>query len=80
MLDNRMQCMPGDAVWLVGERRSTGEQKYCVSNLPADTTIKTLAATIKARGICEQTTSSSRRSWGSTTSKGHPGRDSIDMH
>jgi hypothetical protein len=27
MLDNRMQCMPGDEVWLVGERRSTGEQK-----------------------------------------------------
>src|SRR5471030_2108201 len=25
MLDNRMQCMPGDEVWLVGERRSTGE-------------------------------------------------------
>jgi SRSO17 transposase len=54
MLDNRMQCMPGDEVWLVGERRSTGEQKYYVSNLPADTTIKTLAATIKARWICEQ--------------------------
>ena len=36
MLDNRMQCMPGDEVWLVGERRSTGEQKYYVSNLPAD--------------------------------------------
>jgi SRSO17 transposase len=54
MLDNRMQCMPGDEVWLVGERRSTGEQKYYVSNLPADATIKTLAATIKARRICEQ--------------------------
>ena len=26
MLDNRMQCMPGDEVWLVGERRATGEQ------------------------------------------------------
>ena len=25
MRDNRMQCMPGDEVWLVGERRSTGE-------------------------------------------------------
>src|ERR1700691_3808294 len=24
MLDNRMQCMPGNEVWLVGERRSTG--------------------------------------------------------
>jgi SRSO17 transposase len=54
MLDNRMQCMPGDEVWLVGERRSTGEQKYYVSNLPADTTLKTLAAAIKARWICEQ--------------------------
>ena len=54
MLDNRVQCMPGDEVWLVGERRSTGEQKYYVSNLPADATIKTLAATIKARWICEQ--------------------------
>ena len=26
MLDERMQCMPGEEVWLVGERRSTGEQ------------------------------------------------------
>src|SRR5467141_1621790 len=34
--------------------RATGEQKYYVSNLPADATIKTLAATIKARWVCEQ--------------------------
>jgi SRSO17 transposase len=54
MLDNRVQCMPGDDVWLVGERRSTGEQKYYVSNLPADTTLKMLVATIKARWVCEQ--------------------------
>ena len=54
MLDNRVQCMPGEEVWLVGERRSTGEQKYYLSNLPADTTIKTLAAAIKARWVCEQ--------------------------
>jgi SRSO17 transposase len=54
MIDNRMQCMPGDEVWLVGERRSTGEEKYYVSNLPADATLKTLAATIKARWVCEQ--------------------------
>lgn len=46
--------MPGDEVWLVGERRSTGEQKYYVSNLPADTAIKTLVAAIKARWVCEQ--------------------------
>jgi len=54
MLDNRMQCMPGEEVWLVGERRSTGEKKYYVSNLPANTSLKTLAATIKARWVCEQ--------------------------
>ena len=54
MLDKRVQNMPGDEVWLVGERRSTGEQKYYVSNLPVDATIKTLAATIKARWVCEQ--------------------------
>jgi len=54
MQGNRMQCMPGDEVWLVGERRSTGEQKYYVSNLPADATLKMLAAAIKARWICEQ--------------------------
>jgi SRSO17 transposase len=54
MLDNRMQCMPGEEVWLVGERRSTGERKYYVSNLPADATLKRLAATIKARWVCEQ--------------------------
>ena len=54
MRDNRVQCMPGDEVWLVGERRSTGEQKYYVSNLPADATIKTLVTAIKARWVCEQ--------------------------
>lgn len=54
MLDSRSQCMPGDEVWLVGERRSTGEQKYYVSNLPADATLKMLAIAIKARWICEQ--------------------------
>jgi SRSO17 transposase len=54
MLDERMQCMPGGEVWLVGERRSTGEQKYYVSNLPGDATIRVLAAAIKARWVCEQ--------------------------
>ena len=54
MLDNRVQGMPGDEVWLVGERRSTGAQKYYVSNLPPDASLKMLAATIKARWVCEQ--------------------------
>jgi SRSO17 transposase len=54
MSDNRVQAMPGDEVWLVGERRSTGEQKYYASNLPANATLKMLATAIKARWVCEQ--------------------------
>ncbi|CAL4868367.1 IS701 family transposase ISNha1 [Asticcacaulis sp. MM231] len=55
MSDGRVQAMPGEEeVWLVGERRSTGEQKYYLSNLPADAPLKMLAAAIKARWICEQ--------------------------
>jgi SRSO17 transposase len=46
--------MPGEEVWLVGERRSSGEQKYYLSNLPADTSLKRLASAIKARWVCEQ--------------------------
>ncbi len=48
------QHLPGEEVWLVGEHRSTGERKYYLSNLPADTPIKALAGAIKARWICEQ--------------------------
>jgi SRSO17 transposase len=54
MRDQRVQRMPGEEVWLVGERRSTGEQKYYVSNLPPGVSLKKLAATIKARWVCEQ--------------------------
>ncbi len=52
--DKGMQHMPGEEVWLVGERRASGEQKYYLANLPAETGLKTLAATIKARWVCEQ--------------------------
>lgn len=45
---------PGDEVWLVGERRATGERKYYLANLPADAMLEELAATIKARWVCEQ--------------------------
>ena len=48
------QHMPGEEVWLVGERRASGERKYYLSNLPADTGLKRLAAAIKARWVCEQ--------------------------
>ncbi len=48
------QHMPGEEVWLVGERRWSGERKYYLSNLPADTPLRRLAAAIKARWVCEQ--------------------------
>ena len=48
------QHLPGEGVWLVGEHHSTGERKYNLSSLPADTANKTLAGAIKARWICEQ--------------------------
>ena len=48
------QHMPGEEVWLVGERRSSGERKYYVSNLPAETPLKRLASTIKAHWVGEQ--------------------------
>ena len=55
MADGRVQAMPGDEeVWLIGERRASGERKYYASNLAADTSLKALAAAIKARWICEQ--------------------------
>jgi SRSO17 transposase len=48
------QHMPGEEVWLVGERRASGERKYYLANLPADAPLRRLAAAIKARWVCEQ--------------------------
>lgn len=52
--DKGQQHMPGEEAWLVGERRASGEKKYYLSNLPAETDLAALAATIKARWVCEQ--------------------------
>ncbi|HEX2185421.1 MAG TPA: IS701 family transposase [Chloroflexota bacterium] len=46
--------LPGDEVWLVGEHRASGERKYYLANLPAETPLEELAAVIKARWVCEQ--------------------------
>ena len=43
-----------EEAWLIGEHRLSGEKKYYLANLPAKTGLRTLAATIKARWICEQ--------------------------
>ncbi|MFY9952177.1 IS701 family transposase, partial [Bradyrhizobium sp.] len=52
--DMGQQHLPGDEAWLIGEHRTSGEKKYYLANLPAKTDLRTLAATIKARWICEQ--------------------------
>ena len=38
----------------MGESRASGERKDDLSNLPADTDLRTLASAIKARWACEQ--------------------------
>src|ERR1044071_1332392 len=52
--DKGQQHLPGDEAWLIGEHRLSGEKKYYLANLPAKTDLRTLAATIKARWVCEQ--------------------------
>jgi len=50
----KAQHLPGEAAWLVCERRAAGEQKYYLTNHPAGTPLRTLARAIKARWVCEQ--------------------------
>jgi SRSO17 transposase len=52
--DKTHQHVPGEQAWLIGEHRASGEKKYYLANLSAKTDLHTLAATIKARWICEQ--------------------------
>ena len=46
--------LPGDEAWLVGEWRDNGERKFYLSNLAPRTSLRALAAAIKARWVCEQ--------------------------
>ncbi len=52
--DKGQQHLPGEEAWLIGEHRLSGEKKYYLANLPAKAALRALAATIKARWICEQ--------------------------
>jgi len=52
--DKGQQHLPGEEAWLIGEHRMSGEKKYYLANLPAKSNLRILAATIKARWICEQ--------------------------
>jgi SRSO17 transposase len=44
--------LPGDEAWLIAEKR-TDETRYYLSNRPASASLKTLAASVKARWSCE---------------------------
>jgi len=46
--------LPGDEAWLVGEWRDGGERKFYLNNLAPRTSLRALAAAIKARWVCEQ--------------------------
>ena len=52
--DKGQQHLPGDETWLIGEQRASGEKKYYLASQPAETNLRTLAAIMKARWICEQ--------------------------
>jgi SRSO17 transposase len=51
ILDKGQQHLPGEEAWLVGGHRVCGGRKHHLSNLPADTDLRRLAATIKARWV-----------------------------
>jgi SRSO17 transposase len=46
--------LPGEELWLSDEWRDSGEKKYYLSNLPKQTSLRRLVATVKARWSCEQ--------------------------
>ena len=50
----RSDHLPGEAAWLVGEWRTSGERKYYLTNHPERTPLRVLAAAVKARWACEQ--------------------------
>lgn len=52
--DKGQQHLPGEEAWLVGEQRASGERKYYLASLSPRMRLRDLAATIKARWICEQ--------------------------
>jgi SRSO17 transposase len=51
--DKGQQHLPGEEAWLIGEHRSSGEKKYFLANLRGGMDLRRLAATVKARWICE---------------------------
>ena len=42
--DKGQQHLPGEEAWLIGEHRMSGEKKFYLANLPAETDLRTLTA------------------------------------
>jgi len=70
---------PGEEVWLVGERRASGEQKYYLANLPAEAGLKRPPGQSRGVGFASRRIRSSRKSSGSTTSRADHGEARIAM-
>lgn len=51
--DARGRHLPGELVWVIGEKRRGGELKYYVTNHPANTSKAQIVRDIKARWSCE---------------------------
>ena len=68
------QHLPGEEVWLIGEHRSTGERKFYLSNLPANTTAHACRQPSRRAGSASRRISSSRKNSASTTSRDDPGQ------
>lgn len=47
--------MPGEVVWLIGEKRANDVIKYYLTNHPESTPLKTIINDLKSRWACEQT-------------------------
>jgi SRSO17 transposase len=77
--DKGHQHLPGEEAWLVGEHRLSGEKKYYLTNLPAKTDLHTLAATIKARWVCEQAHQQLKEELGLDHFEGRSGKAFIAM-
>src|SRR5262249_56609827 len=52
--DKGQQQLPGDEAWLIGEQTMSGEKKSYLATLPAQSTLRTLAAPIHLRWIAQQ--------------------------
>ncbi len=64
--------LPGDEAWLIAERR-TDEIRYYLSNRARSTSLKALAASVKARWSCEQAHQQLKEELGLDHFEGRPG-------